>query len=80
MSMRWTVHVVCVRALRNAYRTTTKYMKHTHAAGDYADRCHKEIETVFTQFNRATYFNFNFNFNRNFNFKIETSSTANNLA
>jgi hypothetical protein len=40
-------------------------MKHTHAAEDYANRSHKEFETVFTKFNTATYFNFNFN--RNFN-------------
>jgi hypothetical protein len=26
----------------------------------YSNRSHKEIETVFTKFNRATYFNFTF--------------------
>jgi hypothetical protein len=31
-------------------------MKRTHAAQDYANRSHKVIETVFTKFNRATYF------------------------
>jgi hypothetical protein len=32
-------------------------MKHAHAAEDYANRSHKEIEAVFTKFSRATYFN-----------------------
>jgi hypothetical protein len=36
-------------------------MKHTHAVEDYANRPHKKIETVFTKFNRATYFKLNFN-------------------
>jgi hypothetical protein len=35
-------------------------MKHTHAAEDYANRSHKEIET---KFNKVTYFNKNFNLN-----------------
>jgi hypothetical protein len=56
------------------------YMKDTHASENYANRSHKEIETVFTKFNRATYFNVNFNRNFNFNFKIETSSAVNSLA
>jgi hypothetical protein len=32
-------------------------MKHTHAAEDYANRSHNEIEAVFTKFKRATYLN-----------------------
>jgi hypothetical protein len=56
------------------------YMKHTHTAEDYANKSHKEIETVFTKFNRATYFSLNFNQNFNFNFKIETSSAVNSFA
>jgi hypothetical protein len=31
-------------------------MKPTHAAEDYANRPQKEIEIVYTKFNRATYF------------------------
>jgi hypothetical protein len=50
-------------------------MKHTHAADDYTNSPHKEIETAFTKFNIATYFNLN----RNFNFKIESSRTVNSL-
>jgi hypothetical protein len=49
-------------------------MKHSYAAEDYANRSYKEIETVFTKFGRATYFNLNFNF------KNDTSSAVNNLA
>jgi hypothetical protein len=55
-------------------------MKHIHADEDYANRSHTEIETVFTKFNRATYFNSNFNRIFNFKFKIETSSAMNTLA
>lgn len=61
--MRWTVLVECMRALRNAYRTTTNYTKHTHAAEDYSKRSQKEIETVCTDFNKATSFHSNFNCN-----------------
>jgi hypothetical protein len=53
-------------------------MKQTHAAEDYANKSHTEIEAVFTKFNRAIYFNLNFN--SNFNFKIERSSAVNSLA
>jgi hypothetical protein len=38
--------------------TSTNYMKHTHAAEDYANRPPKGIETVFNKCNRATYFKF----------------------
>jgi hypothetical protein len=54
------------------------YMKHIHAAEDYANISHKGIEAVFTKFYRANYFIMNFN--RNFNFKIEISSAVNSLA
>jgi hypothetical protein len=55
-------------------------MKHTHAAEDYVNRSHNEMETVFTQFNRANYFNMNFNSNFHFNYKIEIDSAVNSLA
>jgi hypothetical protein len=55
-------------------------MKHIHAAEGYANRPHKEIETVFTKFNRASYLNLNFNSNFYFNFKIEISGAVDNLA
>jgi hypothetical protein len=48
-------------------------MKHTHAAEVYANRSHKEIEPVFTKFNRGTYFNFNFINNFNFNYDKQCS-------
>jgi hypothetical protein len=45
------------------------HMKHNHFAKDYTNRSHKEIDTVFTKFNRATYFNF----------KVEKNSEMNSL-
>jgi hypothetical protein len=56
------------------------YEKDNHDSEDFANRSNKEVKTVFTEFNMATYFNMNFNPNFNFNFKIETSSAANSLA
>jgi hypothetical protein len=41
---------------------------------------YKEIETIFTEINRSTYFNMKININFNSNFKIETNSAINNLA
>jgi hypothetical protein len=32
-------------------------MKHIHAAEDYNNRSHKEIEAFFTEFSRVTYLN-----------------------
>jgi hypothetical protein len=46
--------------------TSTNYMKHNHAAEDYANGFHKEIDAIRTKFNWVPYFNLNCNHNFNF--------------
>jgi hypothetical protein len=88
-----TEHNNALRKRDNGLSTKETYMKennvHTNINGLHethsrrrrlAIRYHKEIEAVFTKFNRTTSFNLYFNRNFNFNFKIETSSAVKSLA